>query len=124
MPIASPPLDVGEPDFLTFLTVTFWMMMFCESRMWIPIWSNVAPPPTPTMVTLLMFLSSITPAAVLQPLPETLAVFPTVIVPETWIVMGVLVLARLHRAVWIAVPVEAVTVVPPAPPVVPPFWVA
>ena len=50
--------------------------------------------------------------------------FPTVIVPETWIVIGVLVLARLHSAWWIAVPVEADTVAPPAPPVVPPFWVA
>jgi hypothetical protein len=71
-----------------------------------------------------MFLSSITPAAVVQLLPETLAVFPTVIVPETWIVIGVLLLARLHRAWWIAVPVEALTVAPPAPPVVPPFCVA
>ena len=39
-------------------------------------------------------------------------------------VIGVLALARLHSAAWIAVPVVAVTVCPPAPPVVPPFWVA
>ena len=38
--------------------------------------------------------------------------------------IGVLLLARLHRAAWIAVPVVARTVCPPAPPVVPPFWVA
>ena len=81
MPIASPPLEVGEPDFFTFWTVTFWMMMLLESRMWMPIWSKTAPPPTPTIVTLLIPLSSITPAAVLQLSPETFAVLPTVIVP-------------------------------------------
>src|SRR6478735_3766410 len=119
MPMASPPLDVGEPDFLTFLT-----MMLLDSRMWMPSWSKTAPLPTPTSVTLLICLSSITPAAVLQLFPDTLAVLPWLIVPSTWMVIGVLLLARLHRAVWIAVPVVARTVVPPAPPVVPPFWVA
>jgi hypothetical protein len=39
-------------------------------------------------------------------------------------VIGVLLLARLHRAAWIAVPVVARTVCPPAPPVVPPLLVA
>jgi hypothetical protein len=38
--------------------------------------------------------------------------------------IGVLLLARPHRAAWMAVPVVARTVVPPWPPVVPPFWVA
>jgi hypothetical protein len=38
--------------------------------------------------------------------------------------IGVLLLARVHSAVWIAVPEVARTVCPPAPPVVPPFWVA
>ena len=66
MPMASPPLDVGEPDFLTFWTVTFWMMMLLESRMWMPSWSKTAPLPTPMIVTLLISLSSITSAAVLQ----------------------------------------------------------
>src|SRR6478752_3796887 len=115
MPMASPPLDVGEPDFLTFFTVTFWMMMLLASRMWMPSWSNTAPLPTPTRVTLLICLSSITPAAVLQLLPDTLAVLAWLIVPCTWIVIGVLLLARLHSAGWIAVPVVAVTVAPPAP---------
>ncbi|GLY31543.1 hypothetical protein Kisp02_49080 [Kineosporia sp. NBRC 101731] len=64
-----------------------------------------------------------TPAAVLQ-LPETLAVFPTVIVPATSMTIGVLALARPHSAWWIWVPVVARTVTPPAPPVVPPFCVA
>src|SRR3954447_12516215 len=124
MPMASPPLEVGEPDFFTFCTVTFCTMMLLDSRMWMPIWSNTAPPPTPMSVTLLICLSSMTPAAVLQLSPETLAVFPTVIVPSTWMMIGVLLEARLHSAVWIAVPVLARTVWPPAPPVVPPFWVA
>ncbi len=124
MPMASPPLDVGEPDFLTFLTVTFWMMTLLDSRMWMPSWSKTAPLPTPTSVTLLTCLISITPAAVLQLGPETLVVLPWSIVPSTSIVMGVLLLARPHRAAWIWVPVVARTVWPPAPPVVPPFWVA
>lgn len=76
MPMASPPLEVGEPDFLTFRTVTFWMMMLRASRMWMPSWSKTAPLPTPTIVTLLVCLSSITPAAVLQLLPDTLLVLP------------------------------------------------
>src|SRR3954471_21069301 len=124
MPMASPPLEVGEPDFFTFLTVTFWMMMLLESRMWMPSWSNTAPPPTPTIVTLLICLSSITSAAVLQLLPDTLVVLPWLMVPSTWMMIGVLLLARLHNAVWMAVPVVARPVCPPAPPVVPPFWVA
>ena len=45
-------------------------------------------------------------------------------VPSTSMVIGVLLLARPHSAAWIAVPVVARTVCPPAPPVVPPFWVA
>src|ERR1041384_6874821 len=121
MPIASPPFDVGEPDFLTFRTVTFWMMMLLVSRMWMPSWSKTAPLPTPTIVTLLISFSSILSAAVLQLLPDTLVVLPWLIVPSTGMVIGVLLLARLHRAVWIAVPVVARTVAPPAPPVVPPF---
>ncbi len=124
MPMASPPLDVGEPDFLTFWTVTFWMMMLLDSRMWMPSWSKTAPPPTPTIVTLLICLSSIWSAAVLQLSPDTLVVLPWLMVPWTWMMIGVLLLARLHRAVWIAVPVVAVTVWPPAPPVVPPLRVA
>src|SRR5690349_18600336 len=124
MPIASPPFEVGEPDFLTFRTVTFWMMMLLESRMWMPSWSNTAPLPTPMIVTLLISLSSILSAAVLQLSPDTLVVLPWLIVPSTSIVIGVLLLARLHRAVWMAVPVVARTVVPPLPPVVPPFWLA
>src|SRR5690606_4292646 len=124
MPIASPPFDVGEPDFLTFRTVTFWMMMLLASRMWMPTWSKTAPLPTPTMVTLLICFSSITPSAVLQLDPDTLLVLPWLMVPSTWIVMGVLLLGRLHRAWWIWVPVVARTVWPPAPPVVPPLAVA
>lgn len=42
-------------------------------------------------------------------------------VPSTWMMIGVLLLARLHRAWWMAVPVVARTVCPPAPPVVPPL---
>jgi hypothetical protein len=72
---------------------------------------------------LLIPFSSITPDAVLQ-LPEALDVFPTVIVPVTTTVSGVLVLDRPQIAWWIAVPELAVTVAPPAPPVVPPFWLA
>src|SRR5690349_9935451 len=116
MPMASPPLEVGEPDFLTFRTVTFWMMMLLESRMWMPIWSKTAPLPTPTMVTLLIPLSSITPAAVLQ-LPDALAVLPWLIVPSTSIVIGVLVLDRPHSAWWMPVPLLTLTVDPPLPPV-------
>jgi hypothetical protein len=41
MPMASPPLEMGEPEFLTFRTVTFWMMMLLASRMWMPSWSGV-----------------------------------------------------------------------------------
>ena len=82
MPMASPPLDVGEPDFFTFWTVTFWMMMLLASRRWMPIWSKTAPPPTPMRVTLLICLSSMTPSAVLHE-PETLLVLPTVMVPST-----------------------------------------
>src|SRR5215213_7102138 len=104
MPMASPPLDVGEPDFLTFLTVTFWMMMLLESRMWMPSWSKTAPPPTPMIVTLLISLSSILSAAVLQLSPDTFVVLPWLMVPETSMMIGVLLLARLHRAAWIAVP--------------------
>ncbi|CAM5590481.1 hypothetical protein SMICM304S_05813 [Streptomyces microflavus] len=122
--MASPPLEVGEPDFLTFRTVTFWMMMLPASRRWMPSWSKTAPLPTPTIVTLLICLSSITPAAVLQLLPETLVVLPWLMVPSTSMTIGVLLLARPHRAAWIWVPVVARTVWPPAPPVVPPFWVA
>lgn len=62
--------------------------------------------------------------AVLQLSPDTLAVLPWLMVPSTSMVIGVLLLARPHRAAWIAVPVVARTVWPPAPPVVPPFWVA
>ncbi len=124
MPMASPPLEVGEPDFLTFRTVTFWMMMLLDSRMWMPSWSKTAPPPTPTIVTLLICFSSILSAAVLQLSPDTLVVLPWLMVPSTWMVIGVLLLARPHRAWWIWVPVVARTVWPPAPPVVPPFWVA
>ena len=124
MPMASPPLEVGEPDFLTFRTVTFWMMMLLESRMWMPSWSKTPPLPTPMIVTLLICLSSITPAAVLQLSPDTLVVLPWLMVPSTSMMIGVLLLARPHRAAWIAVPVVARTVCPPAPPVVPPFWVA
>src|SRR5690349_18268313 len=124
MPMASPPLEVGEPDFLTFRTVTFWMMMLLESRIWMPSWSKTAPPPTPMIVMLLISLSSILSAAVLQLLPDTLVVLPWLMVPSTWMMIGVLLLARPQRAAWIAVPVVARTVCPPAPPVVPPFWVA
>lgn len=124
MPMASPPLEIGEPDFLTFRTVTFWMMMLLDSRMWMPSWSKTAPAPTPTRVTLLICLSSITPAAVLQLVPETFAVLAWLIVPSTSMVIGVLLPARAHRAAWISVPVVARTVCPPAPPVVPPFCVA
>src|SRR3982751_358990 len=116
MPIASPPLEVGDPDFLTFLTVTFWMMMLLESRMWMPSWSKTAPPPTPMIVTLLIALSSILSSAVLQLLPDTLVVLPWLIVPSTWMMIGVLLLARPHSAAWIWVPVVARTVAPPAPP--------
>src|SRR4029453_19476369 len=119
MPMASPPLDVGEPDFFTFWTVTFWMMMLLASRMWMPSWSKTAPLPTPMIVTLLISFSSILSAAVLQLSPDTLVVLPWLMVPETSMVIGVLLLARLHRAVWIAVPVGARTVCPPAPPVGP-----
>src|SRR5512139_630776 len=83
MPMASPPLEMGEPDFLTFWTVTFWMMMLLESRRWMPNWSKTAPPPTPMIVTLLISLSSILSAAVLQLEPETLVVLPWLMVPET-----------------------------------------
>ncbi|WP_246247831.1 hypothetical protein [Micromonospora maritima] len=38
--------------------------------------------------------------------------------------IGVLLLARPQSAAWMAVPVVARTVWPPAPPVVPPFWLA
>lgn len=124
MPMASPPLDVGEPDFLTFLTVTFWMTMLLDSRMWMPSWSKRAPAPTPTMVTLLICLSSITPSAVLQLSPDTLLVLPWSMVPSTSMVSGVSLSARPQRAAWISVPVVARTVWPPAPPVVPPFCVA
>ncbi len=62
------------------------------------------------MVTLLICLSSITPLAVLQLPPDTWLVFAWLIVPSTWMTIGVLRLARLHRAVWIAVPVVARTV--------------
>ncbi|GHJ16504.1 hypothetical protein TPA0908_44990 [Micromonospora sp. AKA38] len=51
-------------------------------------------------------------------------VLPWLMVPETSMTIGVLLLARLQSAAWIAVPVVARTVCPPAPPVVPPFWVA
>ncbi|GAA1316184.1 hypothetical protein GCM10009634_86950 [Saccharothrix xinjiangensis] len=71
---------------------------------------------------MLICLSSITPAAVEQLPPETLPVLPWLIVPSTSITIGVLLLARLHRAWWIWVPVVARTVAPPLPPVVPPFW--
>ena len=81
MPMASPPLDVGEPDFLTFRMVTFWMMMLLESRMWMPSWSKTAPLPTPMIVTLLISLSSILSAAVLQLSPDTLVVLPWLMVP-------------------------------------------
>ncbi|MGX1120383.1 hypothetical protein RKD37_005746 [Streptomyces ambofaciens] len=124
MPMASPPLEVGEPDFLTFRTVTFWMTMLLDSRMWMPSWSKTAPPPTPTIVMLLTCFSSILSAAVLQLSPDTLVVLPWLMVPSTSMVIGVLLSARPHRAWWIAVPVVARTVCPPAPPVVPPFWVA
>jgi hypothetical protein len=97
------------------------MMMLLESRMWMPSWSNTAPPPVPMMVTLLISFSSILSAAVLQLSPETFVVLPWLIVPSTSMVIGVLLLARLHRAWWICVPVVARTVAPPLPPVVPPF---
>jgi hypothetical protein len=90
--------------------------------MWMPSWSKTAPPPTPTIVTLLICFSSILSAAVEQLLPETLLVLPWLMVPSTWMTIGVELLARLHRAWWMAVPVVARTVCPPAPPVVPPFW--
>ncbi|WP_306748165.1 hypothetical protein [Saccharothrix yanglingensis] len=61
--------------------VTFRMMMLRDSRMWMPSWSNTAPPPTPMIVTLPIRFSSITPAAVEQLLPETLAVLPWLMVP-------------------------------------------
>lgn len=109
---------------MTFRTVTFWTMMLLDSRMWMPSWSKTAPLPTPTSVTLLICLSSITPSAVLQLGPDTLAVLEWSIVPSTSMVSGVLLLARAQSAAWIAVPVVARTVCPPAPPVVPPFWVA
>jgi hypothetical protein len=83
MPMASPPLEVGEPDFLTFLTVTFWMMMLLASRMWMPSWSKIAPLPTPTIVMLLTSLISILSAAVLQLAPETFVVLPWLMVPST-----------------------------------------
>ncbi len=98
MPMASPPFDVGEPDFLTFRTVTFWMTMFSASRMWMPSWSKTAPLPTPTMVTLLICFSSILSAAVLQLEPDTLVVLPWLMVPSTWMVIGVELLTRLQRA--------------------------
>src|SRR3954451_9169831 len=101
MPIASPPFDVGEPDFLTFRTVTFWMMMLLESRTWMPSWSKTAPPPTPMIVTLLISLSSILSAAVLQLPPDTFVVLPWLIVPWTSMVIGVLLLARPQSAWWI-----------------------
>jgi hypothetical protein len=97
------------------------MMMLLESRMWMPSWSKTAPLPTPMIVTLLISLSSILSAAVLQLLPETFVVLPWLIVPWTSMVIGVLLLALLHRAWWICVPVVARTVVPPLPPVVPPL---
>ncbi len=92
--------------------------------MWMPSWSKTAPPPTPTIVTLLICFSSILSAAVSQLSPETLLVLPWSMVPSTSMTIGVELLARPHRAWWIAVPVVAWTVCPPAPPVVPPFWVA
>src|SRR5690606_29523013 len=104
MPMASPPLDVGGPGVLTFRMCTFWMMMFRDSRMWMPIWSNRAPLPTPTIVTLLIFLSSILSLAVSHPGPDTLEVLPWLMVPSTWMMIGVLVLGRWHRAWWISVP--------------------
>src|SRR5689334_2959207 len=100
------------------------MMMLLESRMWMPSWSNVAPLPTPMIVTLLISFSSILSAAVLQLPPETLVVLPWLIVPDTSMVIGVLLLARLHSAWWIWVPVVARTVAPPLPPVVPPLALA
>lgn len=60
----------------------------------------------------------------LQLSPDTLAVLPWLMVPSTSITIGVLLSARPHSASWIWVPVVARTVCPPAPPVVPPFWVA
>lgn len=100
------------------------MMMLLDSRMWMPSWSKTAPFPTPTIVMLLTCFSSILSAAVLQLSPDTLLVLPWLMVPSTSMVIGVLLSARPHRASWIAVPVVARTVCPPAPPVVPPFWVA
>ncbi|CAO0835486.1 hypothetical protein SMICM17S_03612 [Streptomyces microflavus] len=107
--MASTAVGGGRTGFLTFRTVTFWMMMLPASRRWMPSWSKTAPLPTPTIVTLLICLSSITPAAVLQLLPETLVVLPWLMVPSTSMTIGVLLLARPHRAAWIWVPVVART---------------
>src|SRR5688572_13530934 len=117
IPMASPPLEMGEPLFLTFLIHRLRTMIFDELRMCRPIWSSTPEVPTPTIVTLLMPLSS-TSVAVVSQLPLTLVVLPWLMVPFTRMMIGVLTLARLQSAVLSCVPVLTVTVAPPAPPVV------
>jgi hypothetical protein len=68
-------------------------------------------------VTLLTPLNWISVAVVSQ-LPLALVVLPWLIVPFTRMMIGVLTEARAHSAALICAPVLAVTVAPPAPPVV------
>ena len=105
MPMASPPLDVGEPDFLTFRTVTFWMMMLLDSRMWMPSWSKTAPLPTPMMRDVADLLELDHAGGGVAAAARHLAGVAVVDGPSTSMVIGVLLLARPHRAAWIAVPV-------------------
>ncbi|WP_380729620.1 hypothetical protein [Saccharothrix hoggarensis] len=58
-------------------------------------------------------MSSITPEAVEQLPPDTALVLPWLMVPSTSMMIGVELLARLHSAWWICVPVVARTVLPP-----------
>src|ERR1700741_5563865 len=82
-----------------------------------PIWSSTPLLPTPIRETLLTPSNWIS-VAVVSHAPVARVVLPWLMVPLTRMMSGVLTLARAHSAALICAPVLAVTVAPPAPPVV------